>query len=100
MPSSSIRRLVLDVLKPYDPELNIVASNLIKRCGDSNIEAVNLTVYEMDRLTQKIKIIVEGESLDYDEINDVLASLNCIVHSLDQCVAGERIIEDIDTPQD
>ena len=101
MPTSGqIKRLVLDVLKPYEPELHIIASNLIERCRKSNIEAVNITVYEMDRLTQKVKINVEGRSLNYEEINDILIAHNCIVHSLDQCVAGERIIEDIDTPQD
>ncbi|MHA1585062.1 MAG: DUF211 domain-containing protein [Promethearchaeota archaeon] len=100
MSNSMIRRLVLDILKPYDPELNIVASMLIEQVKNSSIEGVNITVYEMDRLTQKVKMIIEGKSLDYEEINDVLISMNCIVHSMDQVVAGEKIVEDIDTPQD
>ena len=93
-----IRRLVLDVLKPYDPELNILADKLID--AHTSIEGVNITVYEMDRLTQKVKIIIEGVNLNYESIQDSLITMNCVVHSLDQVVAGERMVEDIDTPQD
>jgi len=100
MGKKSLLRLVLDILKPYDPELHLVCNALIEQCVDSNIKGVNITVSAMDRLTQGVKIVIEGESLDYDEINEVLISMNCIVHSLDQCVAGERIVEEIDTPLD
>lgn len=100
MANSLIRRLVLDVLKPYDPEINLVATMLLERSKNSQIDGVNVTVYEMDRLTQKVKIIIQGKGLDYEEINDILISINCIVHSVDQVVAGEQIVEDIDTPQD
>ena len=100
-----MRRLVLDVLKPYEPELNVLADTLLERSASDKkavgiIEAVNITVYEMDRLTQKVKIIMEGNQLNYEEIQDVLISMNCVVHSLDQVVAGDRIVEDIDVPQD
>ena len=100
MPNNLIRRLVLDVLKPYDPEINLVAKMLLDKCEKSKIDGCNITVYEMDRLTQKVKVTVQGKGLDYDEINDILISMNCIVHSVDQVVAGETIVEDIDTPQD
>ncbi len=93
-----IRRMILDCLKPHEPELNIVASKLITSC--EGVEGVNITVYSNDKLTQNVKIIIEGQNLDYEEIQTVLLQLNVIVHSLDQVVAGEKIIEDIDTPQD
>ena len=100
MANSLIRRLVLDVLKPYDPEINLVATMVLEKSKKSKIDGVNITVYEMDRLTQKVKVIIQGIGLDYEEINDILISINCIVHSVDQVVAGETIVEDIDTPQD
>lgn len=93
-----IRRLVCDVLKPYDPEINLVAMGIVDRC--KYVEATNITVYEMDKLTQKVKIIIEGSNLNFEEVQAVLSSMNCVIHSLDQVVAGERIVEDIDTPQD
>ena len=63
-----VRRLVLDILKPFDPELHIVATEVINRCEISKELSVNLTVYEVDKLTQTVKIIIEGEHLDFDEI--------------------------------
>lgn len=95
-----IRRLVLDVLKPYDPEINLVANEILEKCDDSKISGINITVTAMDRLTQGVKIVIEGLNLDYEKINNVLGSMNCIVHSLDQVVAGDRLVEDVDTPQD
>ena len=98
--NSLIRRLVLDVLKPYEPEITIVARMLLEKTEKSIIDGCNITVSEMDRLTQKVKITIQGKSLDYEEINDILISMNCIVHSVDQVAAGVQIVEDIDTPQD
>ncbi len=95
-----IRRLVLDILKPFDPELHIVATEVINRCKISKNISVNLTVYEVDKLTQTIKVIIEGEHLDFDEIQEILNSMNCIIHSVDQVAAGKKIVENIDTPQD
>ena len=57
-----IRRLVLDILKPFDPELHIVATEIINRCKISKEISVNLTVYEVDKLTQTVKIIIEGRN--------------------------------------
>ncbi len=95
-----VRRLVLDILKPFDPELHIVATEIINRCKIGQDISVNLTVYEVDKLTQTIKVIIEGEHLDFDEIQEILNSMNCIIHSLDQVVAGKKLVENIDTPQD
>ncbi|QEE14367.1 DUF211 domain-containing protein [Promethearchaeum syntrophicum] len=95
-----IRRLVLDILKPFDPELHIVATEVINRCKISKEISVNLTVNEVDKLTQTIKFIIEGINLDFDEIQEILNSMNCIIHSVDQVAAGKKIVENIDTPQD
>ena len=95
---SKIRRLVLDVLKPYDPELNVLTKAAIENID--GIEGINVTVYEMDRLTQKVKIIIEGHDLDYAQIQEILDGQNCVIHSLDQIVAGDRLVEDVEVPQE
>ena len=95
-----VRRLVLDILKPFEPELHIVATEVINRCKISKEISVNLTVNEVDKLTQTIKFIIEGTNLDFDEIQEILNSMNCIIHSVDQVAAGKKIVENIDTPQD
>ena len=95
-----VRRLVLDILKPFDPELHIVATEIINRCKISKEISVNLTVNEVDKLTQTVKFIIEGKNLDFDEIQEILHSMNCIIHSVDQVAAGKKIVENINTPQD
>ncbi len=95
-----VRRLVLDILKPFDPELHIVATEIINKCQISKEVSVNLTVNEVDKLTQTVKFTIEGKNLDFDEIHEILNSMNCIIHSVDQVAAGKKIVENINTPQD
>ncbi|MGC8787714.1 MAG: DUF211 domain-containing protein [Anaerolineae bacterium] len=92
-----IRRLVLDVLKPHDPSIIEVAAELSELPG---VEAVNISIYEMDRRVENAKITVEGNDLRYDEILKVIGENGGTVHSIDEVVAGRMIIEDAETPQD
>ncbi|MBC7261085.1 MAG: DUF211 domain-containing protein [Chloroflexi bacterium] len=92
-----IRRLVLDVLKPHDPSIIEVAAELSELPG---VEAVNISIYEMDRRVENAKVTVEGNDLRYDEILKVIGENGGTVHSIDEVVAGRMIIEDAETPQD
>jgi len=92
-----VRRLVLDVLKPLDPtiiELSCVLSDL------SGVDAVNISIYEIDRRVENAKITVEGSDLDYEMIQRVVEDEGGTVHSIDEAVAGKMIIDDAQTPQD
>jgi hypothetical protein len=92
-----IRRLVLDVLKPHDPSIIEVAAELSELPG---VEAVNISIYEMDRRVENAKITVEGNDLHYDDILKVIGENGGTVHSIDEVVAGRMIIEDAETLQD
>ena len=94
-----LTRIILDVLKPHEPPIDILAIELVKLEG-ANVTGVNITLDEVDVKTQTIKIIIEGESLNYPLIKKKLESLNCAIHSLDQVVCGSKIVEYIKTPQD
>lgn len=92
-----IRRLVLDVLKPLDPniiELSRVLSEL------SGVDAVNISINEIDRRVENAKITVEGGDLNYEMIQRVIQDEGGTVHSIDEAVAGKMIIDDAQTPQD
>jgi len=92
-----VRRLVLDVLKPLDPtiiELSRVLSEL------SGVDAVNISIYEIDRRVENAKITIEGSDLDYEMIQRVIEDEGGTVHSIDEAVAGKMIIDDAQTPQD
>lgn len=92
-----IRRLVLDVLKPHDPSIVDLADRLSELAG---VEAVNISIYEIDRKVENVKITIEGRSIIYDQVVSIIEGNGGTVHSLDEVVAGSIIIDDADTLQD
>ncbi len=92
-----IRRLVLDTLKPHEPNIIEMADRLSDLEG---IIAVNISIYEMDRKVENAKITIEGEDIDYARVAEVIAEAGGSVHSIDEVVAGKKIIDDAATLQD
>lgn len=92
-----IRRIVLDVLKPHDPTIIELSSELSDLGG---VEAVNISIFEIDLRVENAKITLEGSDLNYDEVQRVIGVLGGTVHSIDEVVAGRSIIDDAATLQD
>jgi hypothetical protein len=92
-----IRRLVLDTLKPYEPSIIDLAGMLSELPG---VAAVNISIYEIDRRVENAKITIEGEDISYAAVLDVITEMGAAVHSIDEVVAGSRIIDDAVTLQD
>jgi len=92
-----IRRLILDVLKPHNPnvvELSEALSHL------EGVEGVNVIIYEIDQKVENVKIIVAGSRIDYESIKKKLEEMGATIHSIDEVAAGKRIVEEVKTPQD
>jgi uncharacterized protein len=87
----NIRRLVLDVDKAIKRPSLIELAQAIDGC--EGVEAFNITVEEIDIETVGMIITVEGENLDYDKIALAIENIGAVVHSIDQVVAGSRLIE-------
>ena len=87
----NIRRLVLDVDKAMARPSLLEIAQAIERC--TGLEALNVTVDEIDIETVGMDITLEGEHLDYDEILKAIESTGAVVHSIDQLVVGNRVIE-------
>ena len=92
-----IRRLVLDVLKPHNPSVVELSEALSHLKG---IEAVNVIIYEIDQQVENVKIILAGNSIDFEIIKEKLEEMGATIHSVDEVAAGERIVEEVRTPQD
>ena len=92
-----IRRLVLDTLKPHEPGIIELASQLSQLEG---ITAVNISIYEIDRKVENAKITIEGEQIDYSTVQVLIEEMGGAVHSVDEVVAGRMIIDDAATLQD
>lgn len=86
-----LRRLVLDVIFPkMDGSIINLAEKLIKVSG---VEAVNITVKEIDMETETLVVVVEGESIDYNSVKIVIEDLGGMIHSVDQVVAGRKVVQ-------
>jgi hypothetical protein len=93
----TVRRLVLDTLKPHDP--NII--ELAKQISDlPGVDSVNVSIYEMDRKVENAKITIEGKDIQFSEVSALIRELGASIHSIDEAVAGQNIIDDASTPQD
>ena len=85
-----IRKLVLDVIKPQEPNIVEFARAIAKLKG---VGGVNVSLLEIDRKVENVRITIEGENLNTKEIFDVIESLGGAVHSIDEVAAGKEIIE-------
>jgi uncharacterized protein len=86
----NIRQLLLDVDKAVVRPLLLEIAAAIDECR--GVEAVNITVEEIDIETVGMNVAIEGDNMDYEEVTKAIES---IVHSLDQIAIGDRVISRI-----
>lgn len=77
----SIRRIILDVLKPHYPDCLAFTSAIAEKSPGTRVE---LTVDEIDEKTESVVIVIEGDNLDYDVISEVISNMGGSVHSIDK----------------
>ena len=94
---ATIRQLVLDVLKPHEPTMLSIAQEIAETDG---VDGVNAILIEMDEEVRNIKFTIEGEDIDYDTVTGVIEDTGATVHSVDQVACGDRIVDEMPTPQD
>ena len=80
MANIKVNRLVLDVLKPHQPDVLEFARVVASQIEESNVE---LKVLEMDEKTETLEVVVEGPDLELDKIVAAINSLGASLHSID-----------------
>lgn len=75
-----IKRIVLDVLKPHQPNAFEFAK-AIASLGDDYL--VRLTVIEVDKNTETLQVEVMGNAIEFSAIESTLTSLGASLHSID-----------------
>jgi hypothetical protein len=89
----NIRRLVLDVDKAITrPAIVDLAQSI---GGVAGVQAVNITVTEIDIETVGMDVTVEGDGIDYAALLQAIESAGAVVNSIDQIVSGDRLIEHV-----
>jgi len=84
-----LRRLVLDVLIPHEPSVLEYAERI---SGLQGVEGLTLYVSAMDERTRTVEVTIEGESLTFESIKEVVEELGGSVHSIDEVSAGARVV--------
>lgn len=76
-----IRRLVLDVLKPHQPNAVDFATTLANLAGQCTVK---ITVTEVDKKTESIILEVAGDELHFPELSAEINRMGASVHSIDE----------------
>lgn len=77
----NVRRVVLDVLKPHQPNA-LDFSRAIAAIGADY--RVNLTVLEVDENTETLQVIVAGDAVDYEAVQATISGMGGSIHSIDE----------------
>lgn len=82
------RKLVLDVLKPHQPNAIDFSSALANLGIDYRVK---LTVTEVDKKTESTIVTIEGTDIHFDVIKTAIEKMGASVHSIDEVeVHGEK----------
>ena len=79
---STLKRIVLDVLKPHHPNALDFAGAIAD--GTGSCCRVRVTVTEVDEKTESTVVAIEGDDIPYRDIVDVITRLGASVHSIDE----------------
>ena len=77
----AIKRLILDVLKPHQPNA-LEFCQAIAKAGDDC--RVKLSVIEVDEKTETLVIEISGDSLDFNLIQAAISEIGGSLHSIDE----------------
>ena len=89
----NLRRVLLDIDKARTrPEMTEIAAAIE---GVAGVQAVNITVQEIDVETVGMEVTVVGEYIDYGALISAINDTGAVVHSTDELVAGAYIVEHV-----
>ena len=76
-----VKRLVVDSLKPLEtPKLDLVRA--LGRV--EGVDGVTLSVTEVDSKTETIRLVITGQDINYNRVQDVFGRFGAAVRSIDE----------------
>ncbi len=84
-----IRRIVIDVLIPHEPNVIEYAEKI---SGLESVDGVTVYVSEIDERTKTLEMAIEGEDIPFDQVIRTIEELGGSLHSVDEVSAGSRIV--------
>ena len=77
----SVQHLVLDVLKPHQPNV-LEFARAIAALGEDY--RVDIRVVEVDEQTETLQVEIEGGELDFEHISRAISEIGASIHSIDE----------------
>ncbi|HIE33294.1 MAG TPA: hypothetical protein EYP81_04525 [Thermodesulfobacteriaceae bacterium] len=89
---ATIKKLVLDVLKPHQPNALEFALTLAEQGVGYQVQ---LAVTEMDEKTESTVLVITGEDIEFKSIEEAIRRMGASLHSIDEVevhsgLAGDR----------
>jgi hypothetical protein len=78
---ASVQRLVLDVLKPHQPNV-LKFARALAALGEGY--QVDIRVLEVDENTETLQVAIEGDRLDFELISAAISENGASLHSIDE----------------
>jgi uncharacterized protein len=78
---ATTRKIVLDVLKPHKPNGVEFATALAELSPDYQ---VRINVIEVDEKTETVLVTLEGKSIVFDPILELINKMGASIHSIDE----------------
>lgn len=76
-----VQRLILDVLKPHQPNVLEFARTIAALGEDYQVD---IQVIEVDEQTETLQVAIDGNSLDFDLISNAISESGASLHSIDE----------------
>ena len=76
-----VKRLILDVLKPHQPNALEFSRAIARAGGDYR---VCITVLEVDENTETLQVVIEGDAIDFEAVQAGISDLGASLHSIDE----------------
>lgn len=77
----AVKRIVLDVLKPHQPNA-LEFCKLIAKAGSDY--RVCLTVIEVDEKTETLQLEISGRDIDFEVLQASISDIGGSLHSIDE----------------
>ncbi|RLF04685.1 MAG: hypothetical protein DRJ60_06720 [Thermoprotei archaeon] len=84
--SISIRKLLIDALKPREIPITELSKAI---CSARGVEEVDIVVTEVDARTETVKITITGTDIDFDEISKIITENSAAIRSVDQVTVSK-----------
>ncbi|MFW6110749.1 MAG: DUF211 domain-containing protein [Thermoproteota archaeon] len=83
----TVRRLVLDSLKPRELSLIELSQALASVNG---VEEVSVVVIEVDSKTETLKVTVEGPQIDHEAVWEVMEKCGVSIKGVDEITVSKQ----------